>query len=100
MTFSSRVHESSVQFVDPVQTAPASRTTYLWCMRSGSPGIGRRGTRSSSRIDGSVRGGGGTGGRAPGLSSLKTMRTPTPRAAAARIASATRSPTGPGRRTS
>src|SRR6266852_3555477 len=43
-TFSSRFHESLVQFVDPVSTAasgvPTSRTTYLWCMRSGTPGIG------------------------------------------------------------
>ena len=28
-TFSSRVHESSVQFVDPVHTAARSLTTYL-----------------------------------------------------------------------
>ena len=39
MTFSSRVQESAVQFVEPVQTEAPSRTTYLWCMRSGTPGI-------------------------------------------------------------
>ena len=38
MTFSWRDQESSVQFVDPVQTASPSRTTNLWCMRSGIPG--------------------------------------------------------------
>src|SRR6202165_6215786 len=42
--FSSRFHESLVQFVDPVSTSAVgvaeSRTTYLWCMRSGTPGIG------------------------------------------------------------
>ena len=41
MTFSSRVHESSVQFVEPLQTASRSRTTYLWCIRSGQPGTRR-----------------------------------------------------------
>jgi len=99
-TFSSRVHESSVQFVEPLHTAAPSRTTYLWCMRSGSPGIARNGTPSVSSSDGSVRGGGGSGLTARSPSSLKAMRTVTPRAAAARIASATASPTGPGRRTS
>ena len=39
MTFSCRDHESSVQFVDPAQTASPSRTTNLWCMRSGTPAI-------------------------------------------------------------
>ena len=42
MTFSSRVHESLVQLVEPRQDAAcgvaASRTTYLWCIRSGTPG--------------------------------------------------------------
>src|SRR5207244_5603388 len=32
-TFSSRLHESSVQFAEPVQTEAASRTTYFWCIR-------------------------------------------------------------------
>ena len=44
MTFSSLVQESFVQFVEPVQTvAPsvdASRTMYLWCIRSGTPDTG------------------------------------------------------------
>src|SRR5437879_2571256 len=48
ITFSSRVHESLVQLVEPVQTAavssPASRTTYLWCISEGTPGTGRLGT--------------------------------------------------------
>ena len=95
-TFSSRVHESRVQFVEPVHTAAPSRTTYLWCMRSGSPGIARSGTPSCSSSDGSVRGGGGSGLTARSPSWLKAMRTATPRAAAARIAPATVSPTGPG----
>ena len=38
MMFSQRVHESSVQFVEPVQTDSPSRTANLWCMRSGTPG--------------------------------------------------------------
>ena len=37
-TFSCRDHESSVQFIDPVQTTALSRTTYLWCIRSGIAG--------------------------------------------------------------
>ena len=60
MTFSSRVHESAVQFVDPVQEA-ASRTTYLWCIRSGTPGIAAVGKGIASTASGSVIGGGGTG---------------------------------------
>ena len=59
--FSSRVHESSVQFADPLQTAVRSRTTYLWCMRSGMPGIAAVGTAIVSTVSGLVRGGGGTG---------------------------------------
>src|SRR5256714_15527682 len=61
MTFSSRVHESPVQFVEPVQTEAASRTTYLWCMRSGTPGIAAVGKGCASSASGSVIGGGGTG---------------------------------------
>jgi hypothetical protein len=60
-TFSSRVHESAVQFVDPVHTERSSRTTYLWCMRSGTPGIGAVGNGRASIASGSVRAGGGTG---------------------------------------
>src|SRR5438876_958891 len=48
MTFSSRVHESFVQFMEPVQTVAASvapsRTMYLWCIRSGTPDTGLVGT--------------------------------------------------------
>ena len=61
MTFSSRVHESAVQFIEPVQTASASRTMYLWCIRSGTPGIGAVGNGSASIRLGFVRGGGGIG---------------------------------------
>ena len=60
-TFSCCVHESSVQFIEPVQTEARSRTTNLWCIRSGTPAIGRTGTpRDSIRIP-SGSGGGGTG---------------------------------------
>ena len=61
MTFSSRVQESSVQFMDPVHTDDPSRTTNLWCMRSGTPGMALAGTASDSTSGESVRGGGGTG---------------------------------------
>ena len=47
MTFSCRDHESSVQFVEPVQTASASRTTNLWCIRSGIPAIPRVATETA-----------------------------------------------------
>ena len=61
MTFSWRDHESSVQFVEPPQTAAPSRTTNLWCMRSGMPAIPRVSTGSASIASGAVSGGGGTG---------------------------------------
>ena len=70
MTFSSRVHESSVQFVDPLQTASRSRTTYLWCIRSGHPGTAAVSNGSVSIKLGSVFGGGGTGGRSSTSSTL------------------------------
>ena len=54
ITFSSRVHESCVQFVEPVQTACPSRTTYLWCIRSGTPGIAAVGNGSDSTSSGFV----------------------------------------------
>ena len=57
-TFSCRVHESIVQFADPVQTAAPSRTTYLWCIRSGIPGTARSSIGSSCRSSGRVAGGG------------------------------------------
>jgi hypothetical protein len=66
MTFSSRDQESSVQFVDPVQTEAQSRTTYLWCMRSGHPGTPTVSNGSASISSGRVLGGGGAtlpGGR-------------------------------------
>ena len=58
-TFSWSVHESVVQFIDPVQTDSASRTTYLWCIRSGMPGIPQVGNGIASSSSGFVRGGGG-----------------------------------------
>ena len=70
ITFSSRVHESSVQFVEPLQTASRSRTTYLWCIRSGQPGMPTVSNGSDSIRSGSVFGGGGTGGRSSARSTL------------------------------
>ena len=61
ITFSCRLHESSVQFVEPDQTSVASRTTNLWCIRSGMPAIARVGTGRASIASGLVSGGGGTG---------------------------------------
>ncbi len=61
IAFSWRDHESFVQFIEPVQTAARSRTTYLWCIRSGSPGIAFVSSGSASISSGAVRGGGGTG---------------------------------------
>ena len=60
-TFSCRDHESSVQFIDPVQTSAASRITYLWCIRSGMPAIGLLSTGSEAINRASGSGGGGTG---------------------------------------
>ena len=61
ITFSCLVQESSVQFVEPVQTVSPSRTTNLWCMRSGTPAIARAGTPSDPMRAASGSGGGGTG---------------------------------------
>ena len=69
ITFSWRLHESSVQLVEPDQTSVPSRTTYLWCIRSGTPAIARVGTGSASIASGLVAGGGGTG-IGPGWSTL------------------------------
>jgi len=80
MTFSSRFQESLVQFVEPVSTDAASRTTYLWCIRSGTPGIGFTCTPIDSKRctnDQSISGGGGTG-MAIAWSWLKMSRTATP----------------------
>ena len=54
ITFSCRLHESSVQFVEPDQTSVPSRTTNLWCIRSGTPAIARVGTGSASIASGLV----------------------------------------------
>ena len=69
-TFSSRVHESSVQFVEPLQTESRSRTTYLWCIKSGQPGTAAVSNGNDSTRSGSVFGGGGTGGRSSTSSKL------------------------------
>ena len=69
MTFSCRVHESSVQFAEPIHTASPSRTTNLWCMRSGMPAMPRVGIGSRSIASGAVSGGGGTG-IGPGCATL------------------------------
>ena len=60
-TFSCRDHESSVQFIEPVQTVSLSRTTNLWCIRSGTPAIALAGTSSAAISWTSGSGGGGTG---------------------------------------
>src|SRR2546427_2872681 len=80
ITFSSRFHESFVQFVEPVSTSAASRTTYLWCIRSGTPGIGFTCTPTDSKRctnDQSISGGGGTW-IAKAWSWLNMSRTATP----------------------
>jgi hypothetical protein len=61
ITFSWCDHESSVQFVEPVQTASPSRTTYLWCIRSGTPAIAFASIGSDLINVSSGEGGGGTG---------------------------------------
>ncbi len=61
ITFSCSDHASLVQLVDPVHTERPSRTTYLWCIRSGIPGMPSVGSSSDSIRSGSVSGGGGTG---------------------------------------
>ena len=60
-TFSWRDQESSVQFMEPVQTDSPSRTTNLWCIRSGTPAIALAGTPSDVISATSGSGGGGTG---------------------------------------
>src|SRR5437016_2528851 len=57
-------HASSVQLVEPVHTTSPSRTTYLWCMRSGMPGMAVEGTAAANRASSEgPSGGGGTGTR-------------------------------------
>jgi len=65
ITFSCSSQESLVQLVEPDQTDPPSRTAYLWCIRSGMPGMPRVSIGSASSSSGFVRGGGGTGTRLP-----------------------------------
>ena len=61
ITFSSRVHESSVQFIEPVHTDSPSRTAYFWCIKLGMPGMARAVAPSVAMNEWSVLGGGGTG---------------------------------------
>ena len=98
-TFSWRVHESSVQFIEPVQTSSASRTQNLWCIRSGIPAMPRVSTGNASIASGRVSGGGGTG-IGPGWSTLYTSRTRTPRWCAASSDARTSAPASVSRRTS
>jgi hypothetical protein len=86
--FSSRLNASSVQLVDPVQTSPPSRTTYLWCIRAPLPETPRVGTSSPSICSGSQRGSRGSPDE-DRRSTLKATRTDMPRPAAASSASAT-----------
>ena len=61
ITFSCRVQASSLQFVEPVQTASPSRIMYLWCIRSGTPAIASASTGSDAISSSSGDAGGGTG---------------------------------------
>ena len=69
ITFSWRVQESIVQFVEPLSTAFPSRTAYLWCIRSGTPEIARVSNGRDSMRSETDSGGGGTG-IGPGWSML------------------------------
>ena len=60
-SMATRVHESAVQFIDPVHSVSTSRIMYLWCIRSGTPGIAAVGNGNDSISSGSVAGGAGTG---------------------------------------
>ena len=82
ITFSSRVHESAVQFVEPVHSVSPSRIDVLVVHQVGHAGDrgGREGQRLEQAPDPS-RGGGGTG-TSSGSSRLYASRTATPRAAA------------------
>ena len=100
MTFSWRVHESSVQFVEPHHSAAPSRTANLWCMRSpravDQPHVraGRReqvGPRLRRRRAAARAGSPGRGSRC--ARARRARR-------AASIAAAMPSPTAPGMRTS
>ena len=99
-TFSSRVHESSVQFVEPVHTAApiADDVLVMHQVRV----AGDRAQRHAELLEQRRLGARGRRQRLDRAVAvwLKAMRTATPRAAAARMAPATASPIGPGRRTS
>src|SRR5205823_15012951 len=98
MTVSSRVQESFVQFMEPVQTIAASvapsRTMYLWCIRSGTPDTGLVGTPRLAMKAVSACEGGGTG-IGLGKSTLYSSRIATPRAAVAWTAARSRSAGAP-----
>ena len=97
ITFSSAPKSSSVQFVDPVQTAASSRTANLWCMRSRTCSVSSMFTPARRRTSTLVRGA-AVACSAVGCRSGRwtSARTATPRAEASRTAANTRSPTGPG----
>ncbi len=99
MTFSCRDQESSVQFVEPVHTDVPSRTTNLWCMRSGIPATPRVVIGRASIASGVASGGGGTG-IGPGWSTLYRSRTSTPRWTASSSAARTSAPPSVSKRTS
>ena len=81
MQFSCSVNESSVQFIDPVQTRCPSITTYLWCISVPKPITGRTSRPSESMYSGGAAGRGTLSGtsRLVSRSSWSRMRTRTPR---------------------
>ena len=56
MQFSCSVNESSVQFIEPVQTRSPSITTYLWCISVPKPITGRTSRPSESMYSGGAAG--------------------------------------------
>ena len=56
MQFSCSVNESSVQFIEPVQSRSPSITTYLWCISVPKPITGRTSRPSASMYSGGAAG--------------------------------------------
>ena len=56
MQFSCSVNESSVQFIEPVQTRSPSITAYLWCISVPKPITGRTSRPSESMYSGGAAG--------------------------------------------
>ena len=81
MQFSWSVNESSVQFIEPVQTRSPSITAYLWCISVPKPITGRTSRPSASMYSGGAAGRGTLSGtsRTVRRSSWSRMRTRTPR---------------------